>query len=94
MQTAFAKLEQSRRQLKSRANLLKSKIWGLELPVEQANTVSKNMRQVYAYLKSPPLLGAYFDVDEIQIEIRKVAAMQAGLNAAEQLIRASQNSEN
>lgn len=92
MRAAYAKLEQARKLLKSQANLLKSKIWGLQLPAEQANNVSKKMRQVYAYLKNPPMLGAYFELDEIHIEIRKVEAMQEGLNEAEQLIAASQNS--
>ncbi len=86
MQEAYSQLQQSRQQLKSRANLLKSRIWGLELPPEQARSVSKKMRGVYAYLKNPPMLGAYFDVHEIMIDIRKVKAMQAGLQEVEHLI--------
>lgn len=93
MQATFLKLQQSRKQLKSSANLLKSKIWGLKLPAEQARTVSKKMRQAYAYLKNPPMLGAYFEMDEIHHELRKVEAMQESLNEIEQIITASQNGE-
>ena len=55
MMKAYSQLQQSRQQLKSHANLLKSKIWGLELPTEQARNVSRKMHQAYAYLKNPPM---------------------------------------
>jgi len=90
MREAFSTLQQSRKQLRSRANLIKSKIWGLELPSQQAKAVSKKLRRVFAYLKNPPMLGAYFEVKEIQSEVKKVMALQEGLNEVEHLIRASQ----
>ena len=93
MHAVFSVLEQSRKQLKSHANLVKSKTWGLELPAEQAKLVSKKLRRVFAYLKNPPMLGAYFEVGEIQNEVKKVYAMNADLNEVEDLIMASQNSE-
>lgn len=91
MQEAYAKLELSRKELKSRANLLKSKMWGKELPKEQAVFVSNNMRQVYAYLKNPAMLGAYFDIEEIQIELRKIMSMYEDLNKIEKILIASKN---
>ncbi len=91
MQTAFSVLEKSRKELKSRANLLKSKIWGRELPAERARMISYKMRQAYAYLKNPPMLGAYFEVNEIQSEINKVRDMLEDLTELEQSINASQN---
>ncbi len=86
MQSAYAGLQQSRKQLKSDANWLKSKIWGLKLPSEQARTINNTMRQTYAYLKNPPMLGAYFSVDEINREVRQVESMIAGLGKAEKII--------
>jgi hypothetical protein len=94
MQTAFTILEQSRKQLKSHANLVKSKIWGLELPSEQAKLVSKKLRRVFAYLKNPPMLGAYFEVGEIRNEVKKVDAMQEDLSEVEELVAALQNNGN
>jgi len=86
MQTAFSSLEKSRKELKSRANLLKSKIWGRELPAEKAKMISYKMRQAYAYLKNPPMLGAYYGVNDIQSEHKKVRAMLDELAKVEQLI--------
>jgi hypothetical protein len=93
MQEAYAKLELSRKQLKSRANLLKSKMWGVELPNEQAAFVSNNMRQTYSYLKNPAMLGAYFDVKEIEIEQKKIASMRDKLDEIEKILALSKNTE-
>jgi tRNA A37 N6-isopentenylltransferase MiaA len=86
MQEAYSKLELSRKQLKSSANLLKAKIWGLKLPGAQAGFVSNKMLQAFAYLKNPEMLGAYFEVEDIQIELKKVKAMQKNLEEIEQLL--------
>ena len=94
MQEAYAKLELSRKHLKSRANLLKSKMWGMELPKEQAAFVSNNMRQAYAYLKNPAMLGAYFEEEEIHIELKKITAMHEDLNEIEKILTTSISKEN
>ena len=93
MMKAYSQLQQSREKLKSHANLLKSKIWGLELPTEQARSVSRKMHQAYAYLKNPPMLGAYFELDEIRRESRKVKAMRKELMEVEQTINVSQSGD-
>ena len=93
MKTKFATLAQGRRELKSQANFLKSKIWGQKLPSEQAMTINKSMRHVYSYLHNPPLLGAYFETDEIKNEIKKVERMQEDLKQIELIITTSQNNE-
>ncbi len=89
----FAELQQSRKKLKSYANLLKSKIWGLELPAQQARDVSHKMRRAYAYLKNPTMLGGYIEPGEIRNEIGKVEAMLLDLKEVERLIGDSQHSE-
>jgi hypothetical protein len=94
MQEAYAKLELSRKHLKSRANLLKSKMWGMELPKKQAAFVSNNMRQAYAYLKNPAMLGAYFEEEEIQIELKQLTAMHEDLNEIEKILTTPINKEN
>ena len=86
MQAVFTDLKAHRQQLKSRANFMKSKIWNLELPAEQAQTVSKNIRQAYAYLKNPAMLGAYHEIQEMQREIKQIDAMLEGLERAEEII--------
>lgn len=87
MEAAFSTLQESRRILKSRANLVKSRIWGLELPPDQAKDVSNTMKQAYVYLKNPAMLGAYFEVSAIEREARKVNAMLTELEQLDSRIR-------
>jgi len=93
MQMAFSRLEKARKELKSHANLLKSKIWGRELPADQARMISHKMRQAYAYLKNPPMLGAYREVNDIQNESNKVQAMLEDLTEVEQWIAVANDSD-
>jgi hypothetical protein len=86
MKQAYTALELSRKQLKSQANLIKSKIWGLELPKEQASLVSNGLQQAYFYLKNPPMLGAYFELEEINFEMKNVEVMQVNLDEIEALL--------
>ena len=95
MQSAFAGLTQARQVLKSKANLLKSLSWGIELPSDQARQISHEMREAYVYLKNPPMLGAYSEVEDIMRESRKVESMMANLEKAEltmQALREAQKS--
>jgi hypothetical protein len=87
MQQAYSELEAARKQLKSRANLLKGKIWGKELPKEQATFVSHNMRKAYSYLKNPAMLGAYFEVEEIMVEEKRVGAILNNLDKVEAALK-------
>jgi hypothetical protein len=87
MQRAYADLEMTRKQLKSRANLLKGKIWARELPKEQAAFVSHNMRKAFAYLKNPAMLGAYFELEEIRVEEKRVSAILNNLDKVEALLK-------
>jgi len=91
MKAAYRALEQARRELRSRANLMKSKIWGLELPPEQAREVSRKLRQTYAYLKNPPMLGAFQGADAIENETEKVQSLQRDVDEIETLIAGAGN---
>lgn len=86
MQSRFDDLQLQRRSLESKARLLKSKIWNLSLPPEQAKSVSYKMRQAFAYLKNPSMLGAFHEVEDIEREMRKIDAIMTGLSEAEALI--------
>ena len=78
MQDVFSELKNRRQTLKSRANLLKSKIWQLTMPPDQAALVSEKLHQAYAYLKNPAMLGAYHQSAQMQREIKQVDAMLDG----------------
>ena len=88
MQAAFTDLVDLRKQLKSRANLLKSQIWGLKLPPADAKAVTDTMKRSYAYLKNPAMLGAYLELNDIRREIKSVKAMMDELEMAEKQIKA------
>ncbi len=86
MKSAYSSLEQLRKDLKSRANLLKSRMWGLELPPGEAKSITDSMKRSYVYLKNPAMLGAYFDPGEIEREIRRVQAMLDELEEVDSLV--------
>ncbi|MFT5133919.1 MAG: hypothetical protein ACI9SC_002392 [Gammaproteobacteria bacterium] len=90
MTAEYEKLVQGRNKLKSRANFLKSKIWGQKLPSEQAMLINKRMLQAYDYLKNPPNLGAYFELGEIKNEFKKVELMQQGFEEIERILNSGQ----
>ena len=82
----FEDLKAARKELRSRADLLKSRIWDLKLPRDKAKTVSYALHQAYAYLKNPPMLGAYHDVNQIQRETKKINAMLESLVDANRIV--------
>ncbi len=93
MEHAYSGLEQARRSLKSKANMLKSLSWGINLPSAQAQQISHKMREVFVYLKNPPMLGAYYEVADITREIRKIESMMAGLEKAELDLQAARTTQ-
>ena len=86
MESAYSSLEELRKELKSRANLLKSRMWGLEMPPEEAKLITDTMKRSYVYLKNPAMLGAYFEIGDIQREMRRVRAMLDELEEVDSLI--------
>ena len=86
MESAYSSLEELRKELKSRANLLKSRVWGLEMPPEEAKLITHAMKRSYVYLKNPAMLGAYFEIGDIQREMRRVRAMLDELEEVDSLI--------
>lgn len=93
MINAYSDLAQARRALKSRVNMLKSLSWGINLPSAQAKQISHTMREVFVYLKNPPMLGAYFELAEITRESRKIDSMVADLEKAELVLHSARESQ-
>ncbi|NKB36708.1 MAG: hypothetical protein GKR93_05975 [Gammaproteobacteria bacterium] len=93
MEKAYSELVQARRALKSKANLLKSLSWGIKLPSAEAKQISHSMREVFVYLKNPPMLGAYYDLAEINRELRKIDSMKTGLEGAELILESKRATE-
>ena len=87
----FEHLAEARQGLRSRADLLKSRIWDLQLPRADANRISEALHRAYAYLKNPPMLGAYHDRQQLRRERKKIAAMMADLQQAEAIVDAHKN---
>ncbi len=89
MRAEYARLEMVRDSVRKQLGKLKARLWGLTLPVEQANEVTERMQQGHAALKDPLLLGAFHSTDDIRREIEKVENISAGLLEAESIILAA-----
>lgn len=86
MEEAYQRLEQARKDLRRRLDRLKSRLWNLELPAAQARQVSEDMRRGYLMLKNPLLLGAFYDDQGIEREIKKIGAINKNLVEIETLV--------
>lgn len=83
MRAEYAKLEQARNDVRKQLGRIKSVIWKLRVPPEQARAIEKRMYQGHILLKNPPLLGAFSSVDEIGREISKVDRVYGDLKNLE-----------
>ena len=83
MRAEYAKLEQARNDVRKQLGRIKSVIWKLRVPPEQARAIEKRMYQGHILLKNPPLLGAFSSVDEIGREISKVDGVYGDLRILE-----------
>ena len=86
MQMQYAELEKLRNELRRTLGKLKAQTWNLKLPPQQANRISDEMRNGYALLKSPPMLGAFHDLEEIDREIDRVRGNLERLLEIEQFV--------
>lgn len=86
MEAEYQKLEAARSDLRRQLSLLKTRLWNLELPAEQANRISEDLRAGYALLKNPPLLGAFHDQQGIEREIKKIEALRDKLADIEKFL--------
>ena len=88
MEAEYEKLEKARRNLESRLNRLKAIFWGVEVPKEQHEAISKEMRNGYMLLKNKKLMGAYADVADISNELSRVEFINNYLQEVEDKYRA------
>ena len=76
---AYAELEVSRKDLQKQLSDLKAVLWGRELPVAQARTISRDMMSAQHLLRNPPLQGAFLDAAGVHAEKDRVDAARVQL---------------
>lgn len=86
MEAAYQKLEAERKALRHHLGILKTDLWDVELPAEEARRVTENLKEGYVLLKNPPLLGAFQNSQEIQREIEKIQAVEKKLAGVRKLL--------
>jgi hypothetical protein len=84
MQDAYADLEKDRLLLNRQLGSLNAKLWGLRLPAARARKIQEDMMGARKLLSSPPLLGAFHDVDGIRHERDRVHAALERLKTIEE----------
>lgn len=83
MRSEYDRLEQARDGVRKQLGILKSRLWKLRVPPDRSRAIQEQMRQGYALLKNPPLLGAFSSADEIAREIEKVNGVNDRLKILE-----------
>ena len=76
---AYAELQSSRKALQQQLSDLKARLWGRELPADQARSVSRDMMSAQYLLKNPAQLGAFSDADGVFAQKNKVDAARVRL---------------
>ena len=92
MKAEFELLEQSRRELKRTLARLKHEMWGMEFPPEQAREINEIMLNAHKFEKTPRMLGAFHNSEEIRDEREKVLFAIKSLEEVETGLQ--QNSSN
>ncbi len=87
MRAEYARLEQARDTVRLQLGRLNSRIWKLQVSPDQARTIRDQMRQGYALLKNPPMLGAFSSAAEIRKELAKVTRIADKLGALETTVQ-------
>jgi hypothetical protein len=87
MQTEFDQLARARRDLDQKLNKLKVVLWDLKLPKAESEAITETMKNSYAMLKNPRLLGAYSGVEEISTELARVKYLYNQLQEIEDKYR-------
>ena len=87
MRAEYARLEQARDTVRLQLGRLKARTWKLQVAPDQARTIQDQMRQGYAMLKNPPMLGAFSNADEIRRELAKVTRIAEKLGALETTVQ-------
>ena len=87
MRSEYAELEKARDRVRRQLGKLKSRLWKLQLPPDRARAITEQMQKGYAILKNPPMLGAFFGVDDISRELEKVKRISERLQTLETAIQ-------
>lgn len=72
IEAAYAELKKDRDRLNRQLGLVRTDVWGLKLPRQQADSIEDKLLNGYKLLKHPPLLGAFSNVEQISEERAKV----------------------
>lgn len=88
MQEAYADLEKERLMLNRQLSNLQTKLWNRRLPAARAQSIQQDMMAAQALLRSPPLLGAFFDAAGVRHESDRVKAALERLQEIEKEITA------
>ena len=86
MKQQYSRLEDTRQDLKKRLASFKTRIWNIDLTVEQATEINKDLGGIYLALKNPPLLGSFRDEQEIDKALRKVDAAHRNFDMIDELL--------
>lgn len=81
MRAEYDRLEQARDAVRKQLGILNSRLWKLRVPPDRARAIQEQMQQGHAFLKNPPLLGAFSGKDDIAREIEKVRGVNDRLKA-------------
>ena len=87
MEAEFEKLKQARRNLEAHLGRLKAVLWGVEIPKEESDAISSEMKNGYLLLKNKKLMGAYADVAAITDEYNRVEYLNDYLKKIEEKYR-------
>ena len=83
MQAEFDNLARARRDLDQKLSKLKVVLWELKLPRAESDVITETMKNSYAMLKNPRMLGAYSGVDEISAELGRIRYLHQQLQEIE-----------
>lgn len=87
MQAEFDQLARARRDIDQKLNKLKVVLWDLKLPKAESDAITETMKNSYAMLKNPRMLGAYYGVEEISTELARVKYLYTQLQEIEDKYR-------
>ena len=90
MHAEFDQLARARRDLDQKLNKLKVVLWDLKLPKAESDAITEKMKNSYAMLKNPRMLGAYYSVEEISTELARVKYLYTQLQEIEDKYRSKE----
>lgn len=88
MRAEYEVVEARRKELKKQLNRMKHEIWGVKLPQDQAKQVNNALMGGFKYLKYPPKLGAFSNVEGVKAETAKIEFMLNDIEQARALVKA------